>query len=96
MVAPTLLFTDCCFGKIPYEDEKMVDRGAPKKLGNHCFLIAPIADALISLTALIVGILGAVSVIAMPAAAAYTLIGISCAITLAWIAMVVYTCCMGS
>lgn len=42
-----------------------------------------VCDTLVSITALIVGILGATSVIAMPAAAAYALIGVSGVITLA-------------
>ena len=41
-------------------------------------------DILASITCLILGILGACSVIGMSAAAAYALIGINCAITLLW------------
>jgi hypothetical protein len=82
MAAPILLFTNCCFNKIP-----MAADNSPKKLGNHLFIVAPIVDTLISLTCLVVGILGATGVIAMPAAAAYALIGVSGAITLGWIAL---------
>lgn len=49
-----------------------------------------IADALISLTALVVGILGVLSVIGMPPAAAYTLIGVSGLITLPWLATAIF------
>lgn len=45
-----------------------------------------VADTVVSLTSLIVGILGALSVIGMPPAAAYALIGVSCLITLPWLA----------
>lgn len=49
-----------------------------------------VADTVISLTALVVGILGALSVIGMPPAAAYTLIGVSGLITLPWLATAIF------
>lgn len=48
-----------------------------------------IADAVVSISALVIGILGVVSVIGMPAAAAYTLIGVSGLITLPWLAVAI-------
>ena len=53
-------------------------------------------DILASITCLILGILGACSVIGMSAAAAYALIGINCAITLLWLPIVggIFYCCI--
>ena len=53
-----------------------------------CGAVATLGDALLSITSLTIGILGALSIISgIPPAAAYTLIGISGVITLSWIAM---------
>jgi len=63
----------------------------PERVGKNIntawkvFTTSVIVDTLISITALIMGILGALSVIAIPPAAAYTLVAISGVITLAWI-----------
>ena len=51
-------------------------------------LASIVVDALVSITALVVGILGCLSMIhGMPPAAAYTLISLSGGITLIWIAL---------
>ena len=51
-------------------------------------------DALSSITCLVIGILGATSIIIMPPSAAYALIGISGGITALWITMVILeNCC---
>lgn len=56
------------------------------------YLIAVLSDALISISALVVGILGALSIIqGMPPAASYTLIGIGGGITLIWVAVSAFT-----
>lgn len=83
MCAPVLSFTNCCFKKIPMGTDQN------PKLGDHCFKIAPTIDAIVSITCLVMGILGVMSIVTMPPAAAYALIGISGGITLLWIAMVV-------
>lgn len=61
-----------------------------KETGGRLFLGLVVADTVVSLTSLIVGILGAVSVIAMPPAAAYALIGVSSLITLAWLGLAIF------
>lgn len=72
MTAPLISLTNECCKRSNLSDNKVL-------LSTLAF------DALVSITALVVGILGATSVIAMPAAAAYSLIGLSGGITLLWI-----------
>lgn len=48
-----------------------------------------VTDAVVAITALVVGILGVLSVIGMPAAAAYTLIGVSGLFTLPWLGVAI-------
>lgn len=80
MTTPILYFTDCC------------GRGE-----NNCedkFVNASVAtDTFVSLTALVLGILGLTAVIAMPAAASYALIGISAGITTLWLALFLHVGC---
>ncbi len=55
-------------------------------------LASSLSDALISISALVVGILGALSIIhGMPPAASYTLIGLSGGTTLIWAALTACT-----
>ncbi len=74
MTVPTLELTHCCCltlqGKL----------SPAARIGFVAF------DVLISITTFVVGILGATAVSAMPAAAAYGLIGISVGITLLYLA----------
>lgn len=60
-----------------------------QQTGGKLLIGLAVADTIVSLTALIVGILGAVSVIGMPPAAAYALIGVSSLITLGWIGLAI-------
>jgi len=88
MATPILAMSGCCCGKIPINDLDKVSKGQqPPLLGNRLCCVTPIFDAFVALTCLVVGILGAISIIAIPAAAAYTLIGISGGIAALWIIM---------
>jgi hypothetical protein len=88
--------TNGCCGTLPGAADFKKDR-KDWTIGNYLILTAMAFDAVVSITALVLGILGAVSVIVMPAAAAYVLIGISCTITLLWIiAFVKNKCCTQS
>lgn len=79
MSAPSLMFTnEFC---PPVSLKKM-----PEATATKLFIGLVVADTVFSLTSLIVGILGALSVIGMPPAAAYALIGVSALITLPWLA----------
>ncbi|MFC2049387.1 hypothetical protein ACFLR2_01785 [Chlamydiota bacterium] len=65
---------------------------ADKKLNGaaRCYVATIVGDALISITALVVGILGIVGILqGLPPAASYTLIGLSGGITLSWLVMIV-------
>lgn len=80
MATPLLGLTNCCFGTLDtLETEKLVAASAT-------------IDTLVSLTALVLGILGLTAVITMPAAASYALIGISAGITVLWIALLLREC----
>lgn len=79
MTAPILELSHCCCGRI----EKF---SSLKRIGVLAL------DTLLSITSLIVGILGVTAVIAMPPAAAYSLIGISAGITLLYIAAIIKRC----
>ena len=57
--------------------------------------LATALDALIAITSLVIGILGIVGVIGMPPAAAYSLIGLSGAIVLLYVSLVIKDCCGG-
>jgi len=75
---PLLDFTHECWGRVPGWDQP---GGRALTVGAMLF------DALLSITCLVVGILGVTSVITIAPAAAYALIGISGGITALWIAM---------
>lgn len=49
-------------------------------------------DALVSITALVVGILGALSILTIPSLVSYSLIGLSTTITLLWIGFFALKC----
>lgn len=71
------LYVGKCFDFSPSRREKIV-------------IAAALTDALISISALVVGVLGAISMIhGMPPAASYTLIVLSAVIILVWIALTV-------
>src|SRR5205085_2406101 len=90
MTAPLVALTHCCFETIETRD----DDDEEMKCGEYLAFVLPATDALVSLTCLIVGILGALSMINMPAAASYALIGVSCGITALWIIMALsLKCC---
>ncbi len=84
MVAPLMAFTNCCCGKT-----KLSDGSKDCNLGDKLVPSALAFDTLLFISALVIGILGVASVIAMPAAAAYGLIGASGGIALLWIAAVI-------
>jgi cytochrome c biogenesis factor len=92
MTAPLFYFTDCCFQKIPFERKEH----KPKQIGNRLLIVAPLLDALVSLTCLVVGILGATSILALPPAASYTFIGISGAMTIGWLCLILAFLCKKS
>jgi hypothetical protein len=86
MATPILYFTsDCCDKLSNSSSNKGVKR--PSTFKDVLLVTSLTADALISITCVVLGILGLLSVIAMPAAAAYTLIGVSGGITLLWLAL---------
>jgi len=96
MCAPLFLhsYTICPRKPDPEEDRRSFIENFFR--GILCFagffsvvLLSSTFDTLISITSLVLGILGACSVIAMPAIAAYTLIGISCAITILWLSIII-------
>ena len=76
----------CIDAKYPTVEDKKLNTSA------RVLLASIIADALISITALVVGILGVVGILhGMPPAAAYTLIGLSGFIISSWVAMAAFT-----
>lgn len=84
MTAPIFGLTNCWFGAFR--------KSAPNRTPDAYFkLVASVTalDTVISITGLVLGILGALSVISMPAAAAYALIGTSVAITALWGALAI-------
>ncbi len=85
MVAPLMVLTNCCCGKTQWSNTKSQNRN----LGDKLIPSAIAFDTLLFISALVIGILGVASVIAMPAAAAYCFIGVSGGITLLWIAAII-------
>lgn len=85
MSFPLLVFSRGCCNKVDFCDPLI----SKKKCSNSKTIIygTMAFDILVFITSLIVGILGATSVIAMPAAAAHALIGVGGAIPVLWIAM---------
>lgn len=90
MAFPILFFSRGCCGAV-----EVITSGVTSDLAKKIKfdkdvkikLATVVFDTFVSLTALVVGILGATSLITMPAAAAYALIGVSSVITLSWIAI---------
>jgi hypothetical protein len=85
MTIPLLHFTNLCWGIL-------ADKAKSNQLctkSTIAFCSALFIDAAVWITALVVGILGALAVINMPAAAYFTLFGVSGTITLLWIALLV-------
>lgn len=83
MSIPMLLLYHNCKGSTA---DKLANEGAGKICGLACL------DALTSITCLVIGILALTSVISMPPAAAWALIGISGFITFLW-AFALCGCC---
>jgi len=89
---PILLMSNFCGGKVPNGCDDFQPK-TEKKKGDKVIYACLACDTLASLTSLIIGILGAVSIIAMPAAVAYTLVAISGSITALYIAMIIKAKC---
>ena len=66
-------------------DPRMDSRTGKMNSGIIVPATLQLLDTCVSITAVVLGILGALSIIAMPAALAYSLIGLSAAITALWI-----------
>jgi hypothetical protein len=81
MATPLIGLSNRCFGTVP----GIAPEGQKWNTGNYIAVGTMTFDAVVSLTALVLGILGVLSVIIMPVAAAYSLIAISGTITLLWI-----------
>ena len=89
MAVPIYHLTEGCGRRLPKPNPKVKGCDNGKKVCGSFLLF----DTLVSITALVVGILGVTSVMIMPPAAAYTLIGVSGGITALWIAMIIKKSC---
>ena len=86
MFPVSLIVGDCINAKQPASEGKKLNTSA------RVLLNLVIADALISITALVIGILGLVGILhGMPPAAAYTLVGLSGFIISSWVAMAAFS-----
>lgn len=88
MATPLFTFSNHCCGYFPAVSVK----NEKTNITDVIYVAATAFDIFISLTALVVGILGAISVFAMPPAAAYSLIALSGTITLLWIVLCLQEC----
>jgi len=89
MSVPLVVFSDGCCQKM---NKPEVDILTGKlSTGAKIYLALTAIDTFIALTALAVGILSILAIIPVPAIAAYTLVAISGAIIIAWIAATIYT-----
>ncbi len=75
MCFPSLYFTGMCCDKLPAQRDKFGTVCGNTR--NTLSVSSMVSDALLFITLLVVGILGATSVITMPPAAAYSLLGLA-------------------
>lgn len=88
MTIPLIIATNSCGSCLPEPD--VTDSG---KLNTTARVLVAslVAETLFVITALVVSILGLLSVLIIPAALSYTLLGLSCAVLSIWIFSVVHT-----